>query len=69
MAFFGTYTLMNLLMVCKAIMEYFNWKRFFISLGCTGTFGSCCNKKKRVASEASDLLSDEYDPDTEGEIL
>jgi hypothetical protein len=69
MAFFGTYTLINLLMVCKAIMETLNWKRLFCSGGCTAMFSSCCNKKKRVASEASALLGDEYEHETEGEIL
>jgi hypothetical protein len=69
MAFFGTYTLINLLMVCKAIMESFNWKRLFCFGGCSAMFGSCCNKKQRVASEASALLGEEYDQETEGEIL
>jgi hypothetical protein len=68
-AFFGTYTLINLLMVCKAIMESFNWKRLFCFGGCCSMFGSCCLKKKRVASEASALLEDEYEDETEGEIL
>jgi len=69
MAFFGTYTLINLFMVCKAIMESFNWKRLFCFGGCSAMFGSCCNKKLRVASEASALLGEEYDQETEGEIL
>ena len=68
-AFFGTYTLINLLMVCKAIMETFNWKRLLCLGGCTSMLSSCCNKKRRVASEVSALLADEYEEETEGEIL
>jgi hypothetical protein len=69
LAFFGTYTLINLLMVCKAIMETFNWKRLLCLGGCTTMLSSCCNKKRRVASEVSALLADEYEEETEGEIL
>ncbi len=69
MAFFGTYTLINLLMVCRVIMESFNWKRLLCSCGCRAMFDSCCFKKRRVASEASALLGDDSLDESEGEIL
>ena len=69
MVFFGTYTLINFLMICKLVMETIEMKRIICSSACWRAMCDLCwVRKKRVRSEET-LIDDQSEDESDGEIL